>query len=168
MNLKTSLFCAFQQTPKLNKKTPAWVNTLPSTATTTLNAVSNLQSNFTVFKKKCVYKEGLFTSRISKNDKMNHLPILVLSHTWLLQVEGILKEKLSENYDKLIESITNTTQKNQSDIIPPEDLRRLIQQYGLPLSERHFSKWVSLFCPQSYLWVLTNFPNLCQGSLNHF
>ncbi|XP_067292497.1 EF-hand calcium-binding domain-containing protein 6 isoform X3 [Pseudorasbora parva] len=54
-------------------------------------------------------------------------------------VEGILKEKLSENYDVLIESITNTTQ-NQSDIIPLEDLRRLIQQYGLPLSEHHFSK----------------------------
>jgi len=50
-----------------------------------------------------------------------------------------LKEKLSENHDMLIESITNTTQ-NQSDIIPPEDLRRLIQQYGLPLSESHFSK----------------------------
>ncbi len=63
-----------------------------------------------------------------------------------LQVEQILKEKLSENYDMLIESITNTTQ-NQSDTIPPEDLRRLIRQHGLPLSERHFSKWVSLLCP---------------------
>ncbi|KAK7117596.1 hypothetical protein R3I94_022980 [Phoxinus phoxinus] len=81
-----------EQTPKLNKKATAWVNTLPSTATTTWNAV-----------------------------------------------EGILKEKLSENYDMLIESITNTTQ-NQSDIIPPEDFRRLIQQFGLPLSESHFSK----------------------------
>ncbi|XP_048014418.1 EF-hand calcium-binding domain-containing protein 6 isoform X1 [Megalobrama amblycephala] len=81
-----------EQTPKLNIKAPAWVNTLPSTATTTWNAV-----------------------------------------------EGILMEKLSENYDMLIESIINTTQ-NQSDIIPLEDLRRLIQQHGLPLSEHHFSK----------------------------
>jgi len=90
---------------------------------------------------------------------MNHLPILVLSHTWILQVEVILMEKLSENYDMLIESITNTTQ-NQSDIIPLEDLRRLIQQYGLPLSEHHFSKWVLLLCPQPYLSILTNVPYL--------
>lgn len=133
---------------------------MPSTATTTWNAVSNLQSNFTVFFYIFfVYKAGFFTTRISKNDKMNHLPILVLLHTWFLQVEGILKEKLSENHEMLIESVTNTTQ-NQSVIIPPEDLRRLIQQYGLPLSESHFSKWVSLFCPQPYLWILTNFPYL--------
>ncbi|XP_059392796.1 EF-hand calcium-binding domain-containing protein 6 [Carassius carassius] len=80
------------ETPKLNKKDSEQLNPLPSTATTTKNAV-----------------------------------------------EQILKEKLSENYDMLIESITNTTQ-NQSDTIPPEDLRRLIRQHGLPLSERHFSK----------------------------
>ncbi|XP_051548732.1 EF-hand calcium-binding domain-containing protein 6 isoform X2 [Myxocyprinus asiaticus] len=54
-------------------------------------------------------------------------------------VERILKEKLTENYDMLIESITNTTQ-NQHDTIPLEDLRRLIQQYGLTLTEHHFSK----------------------------
>ncbi|XP_077066021.1 EF-hand calcium-binding domain-containing protein 6 isoform X2 [Siphateles boraxobius] len=100
------------ETPKLNKKAPAWVNTLPSTAkTTTWNAV-----------------------------------------------EGILKEKLSENHDMLIKSITNTTQ-NQSDIIPPEDLRRLIQQYGLPLSESHFSKLCEPFLEGegvNYKLFLTN------------
>ncbi|KAF4095092.1 EF-hand calcium-binding domain-containing protein 6 [Onychostoma macrolepis] len=80
------------ETPKLNKKVSEQLNTLPSAATTTQNAV-----------------------------------------------EQILKEKLSENYDMLIEYITNINQ-NQSDTIPPEDLRRLIRQHGLPLSERHFSK----------------------------
>uniref|UniRef100_A0A8C2FLC7 EF-hand domain-containing protein n=1 Tax=Cyprinus carpio TaxID=7962 RepID=A0A8C2FLC7_CYPCA len=80
------------ETAKLNKKVSEQLNPLPSTATTTKNAV-----------------------------------------------EQILKEKLSENYDMLIESIINTTQ-NQRDTIPPEDLRRLIRQHGLPLSERHFSK----------------------------
>ncbi|KAK2867211.1 hypothetical protein Q8A67_025328 [Cirrhinus molitorella] len=88
------------ETPKLNKKVSEGFNTLPSTATTTQNAV-----------------------------------------------EQILKEKLFENYDMLIESITNTTQ-NQSDTIPPEDLRRLIRQHGLPLSERHFSKLCEPFLEQ--------------------
>ncbi|XP_056307901.1 EF-hand calcium-binding domain-containing protein 6 isoform X2 [Danio aesculapii] len=54
-------------------------------------------------------------------------------------IEKILKEKISENYDVLMESITNTTQ-NQSDTISPEDFRRLIQQHVLPLSDHHFSK----------------------------
>ncbi|XP_055048571.2 EF-hand calcium-binding domain-containing protein 6 isoform X3 [Misgurnus anguillicaudatus] len=54
-------------------------------------------------------------------------------------IEEILKEKLAEKYNMLIESIANATQ-NQSDNMAPEDLRRLIQQYGLPLSEHHFSK----------------------------
>ncbi|KTF75387.1 hypothetical protein cypCar_00018302 [Cyprinus carpio] len=80
------------ETAKLNKKVSEQLNPLPSTATTTKNAV-----------------------------------------------EQILKEKLSENYDMLIESIINTTQ-NQRDTIPSEDLGRLIRQHGLPLSERHFSK----------------------------
>ncbi|XP_050955714.1 EF-hand calcium-binding domain-containing protein 6 [Labeo rohita] len=80
------------ETPKLNKKVSERLNTLPSTATATQNAVKQ-----------------------------------------------ILTEKLSENYDMLIETINSTTQ-NQSDTIPLEDLKRLIQQHGLPLSEHHFSK----------------------------
>ncbi|RXN19617.1 EF-hand calcium-binding domain-containing 6 [Labeo rohita] len=65
--------------------------------------------------------------------------------SWIVQrrhgctVKQILTEKLSENYDMLIETINSTTQ-NQSDTIPLEDLKRLIQQHGLPLSEHHFSK----------------------------
>ncbi|XP_065147188.1 EF-hand calcium-binding domain-containing protein 6 [Paramisgurnus dabryanus] len=55
------------------------------------------------------------------------------------KLEDILKEKLAENYNMLIESIANATQ-IQSDNMPPEDLRRLIQQCGLQLSEHHFSK----------------------------
>ncbi|KAA0724428.1 EF-hand calcium-binding domain-containing protein [Triplophysa tibetana] len=54
-------------------------------------------------------------------------------------VEDILKEKLAENCNMLIESIAIVTQ-NQSDNIPPEELRRLIQEYGLPLSEHHFRR----------------------------
>ncbi|XP_056595145.1 EF-hand calcium-binding domain-containing protein 6 [Triplophysa dalaica] len=54
-------------------------------------------------------------------------------------VEEILKEKLAENCNMLIESIAIVTQ-NQSDIIPPEELRRLIQEYGVPLSEHHFRR----------------------------
>ncbi|XP_073798124.1 EF-hand calcium-binding domain-containing protein 6 isoform X7 [Danio rerio] len=53
-------------------------------------------------------------------------------------IEKILKEKISENYDVLMESITNTTQ-NQNDTISPEDFRRLIQ-HVLPLSDHHFIK----------------------------
>ncbi|XP_073687728.1 EF-hand calcium-binding domain-containing protein 6 [Garra rufa] len=77
---------------------------------------------------------------VERADAVNYQQFLdFLHHQRPIVVEEILKEKLFENYDILIESITNTTQ-NQSDTIPPEDLRRLIRQHGLPLSERHFSK----------------------------
>ncbi|XP_051979272.1 EF-hand calcium-binding domain-containing protein 6 isoform X2 [Xyrauchen texanus] len=73
-------------------------------------------------------------------DAISYQQLLDLLHQQRpIMVERILKEKLTENYDMLIESITNTTQ-NQRDTIPLEDLRRLIQQYGLTLTEHHFSK----------------------------
>ncbi|XP_036423841.1 LOW QUALITY PROTEIN: EF-hand calcium-binding domain-containing protein 6 [Colossoma macropomum] len=54
-------------------------------------------------------------------------------------VEEILKEKLSEQYDSLMVSLS-LADPMQSCCVPPEDLRKLIQQYGLPLSDSHFNK----------------------------
>ncbi|KAF4091133.1 hypothetical protein AMELA_G00033480 [Ameiurus melas] len=54
-------------------------------------------------------------------------------------VEGVLKEQLSEHYASLMSSLSETDP-IQSCTIPPEDLRKLLQQYGLPLSDSHFNK----------------------------
>ncbi|KAK3564762.1 hypothetical protein QTP86_025272 [Hemibagrus guttatus] len=54
-------------------------------------------------------------------------------------VEAVLKEQLSEHYASLMSSLSETDP-NQSFTIPPEDLRKLLQQYGLALSDRHFNK----------------------------
>ncbi|KAL7862888.1 hypothetical protein SRHO_G00118720 [Serrasalmus rhombeus] len=58
--------------------------------------------------------------------------------TWPM-VQEILKEKLSEQYDSLMASLS-LADPMQSCFVPPEDLRKLIQQYGLTLSDSHFSK----------------------------
>ncbi len=88
----------FQETPKLNKKVSEQLNTLPSTATTTQNAVSNLQVIFFYFFLQfySIYlyiKKNIFlyiklqnsilenVSKIDKNKYINHLLILVLSRT---------------------------------------------------------------------------------------
>ncbi|XP_043083506.1 EF-hand calcium-binding domain-containing protein 6 [Puntigrus tetrazona] len=88
-----------------------------------------------------LHHQGPFMETLKLNKKVSEQFQILPSTTTSTQnaVEQILKEKLSENYDMLIESITNTTQ-NQSDTIPLEDFRRLIRQLGLPLSECHFSK----------------------------
>ncbi|KAF7707601.1 hypothetical protein HF521_018819 [Silurus meridionalis] len=54
-------------------------------------------------------------------------------------VEGVLKEQLSDNYSLLMSTLSDTDP-TQSCLIPPEDLRKLLQQYGLPLSDSHFKK----------------------------
>ncbi|XP_017330552.1 EF-hand calcium-binding domain-containing protein 6 isoform X1 [Ictalurus punctatus] len=54
-------------------------------------------------------------------------------------VEGVLKEQLSEHYASLMSSLSETDP-IQCCTIPPEDLRKLLQQYGLPLSDSHFNK----------------------------
>ncbi|XP_026802202.3 EF-hand calcium-binding domain-containing protein 6 [Pangasianodon hypophthalmus] len=54
-------------------------------------------------------------------------------------VEGVLKEQLSEHYASLMSSLSETDP-TPSYTIPPEDLRKLFQQYGLPLSDSHFNK----------------------------
>ncbi|XP_060782724.1 EF-hand calcium-binding domain-containing protein 6 [Neoarius graeffei] len=58
--------------------------------------------------------------------------------TWTV-VEGVLKEQLSEHYSSLMSSLSETDP-TQSCTVPPEDLRKLLQQYGLPLSDSHFNK----------------------------
>lgn len=54
-------------------------------------------------------------------------------------MEGVLKEQLSEHYASLMSSLSETDP-THSCTIPPEDLRKLLQQYGLPLSDSHFNK----------------------------
>lgn len=56
-----------------------------------------------------------------------------------LQVEGVLKEQLSEHYASLMSSL-HETDLTQSCTVPPEGLRKLLQQYGLALSDSHFNK----------------------------
>ncbi|XP_022539758.2 EF-hand calcium-binding domain-containing protein 6 [Astyanax mexicanus] len=53
-------------------------------------------------------------------------------------VEGILKEKLNEQHDLFLQSLSQTDP-TQSCKIPIEAMRTLLQQYGLPLSDRHFN-----------------------------
>ncbi|XP_058252475.1 EF-hand calcium-binding domain-containing protein 6 [Hemibagrus wyckioides] len=54
-------------------------------------------------------------------------------------VEAVLKEQLSEHHASLMSSLSETDP-TQSFTIPPEDLRKLLQQYGLALSDTHFKK----------------------------
>ncbi|GAA6101273.1 EF-hand calcium-binding domain-containing protein 6 [Tachysurus ichikawai] len=54
-------------------------------------------------------------------------------------VEGVLKDQLSEHYASLISSLSKTDP-TQSCTVPPEELRKLFQQYGVPLSDSHFNK----------------------------
>lgn len=56
-----------------------------------------------------------------------------------LKVEGVLKDQLSEHYASLISSLSKTDP-TQSCTVPPEELRKLFQQYGVPLSDSHFNK----------------------------
>ncbi|KAI4880704.1 hypothetical protein NFI96_018440 [Prochilodus magdalenae] len=58
--------------------------------------------------------------------------------TWTA-VEEKLKEKLCEQYDTVMASLSRADPA-QSCTVPPEDLRKLILQYEVPLTERHFNK----------------------------
>ncbi|XP_066505719.1 EF-hand calcium-binding domain-containing protein 6 [Hoplias malabaricus] len=56
----------------------------------------------------------------------------------LTAVQGILKETLSEKYDSLMASLNNADP-TQSYSVPPEVLKKLMQQIGLSLSDSHFN-----------------------------
>ncbi|KAM9470710.1 EF-hand calcium-binding domain-containing protein 6 [Clarias gariepinus] len=83
----------------------------------------------------------------SREKSMAEIQTTAESHSttaaWTV-VEGVLKEQLSEHYASLMSSLSETDP-THSCTIPPEDLRKLLQQYGLPLSDSHFNKLCTPF-----------------------
>ncbi|TRY83442.1 hypothetical protein DNTS_016197 [Danionella cerebrum] len=83
-------------------------------------------------------------------DVINYQRFLDLLHLQNPPME-VLKQKLLENYDALMESIINIT-KNHSDTVLLEELRKLINHYGQSLTEQHFSRLCEPFLEGSQVY----------------
>lgn len=56
-----------------------------------------------------------------------------------LQVKGLLRDKLSDQIGPMLKALGDCDPR-ETGSVRNEDLRRIIQCYGLPLSHTHFNK----------------------------